>query len=61
METLTIVLLIIGLIILTIGLIRVMIAPYSGFWNLIIEMVLIDCLIDLIGFLLESLAEAFND
>jgi len=60
MEALaTIGLVILGIIIL-IGIIRVTISPYSGFLNLLFEMMLLDWLFDLLGWIFGSIADIWD-
>lgn len=51
------VLLVIAAIILIIGLVRVVFSPYTGFLDMIGQMLLIDLLIDLLGAIFEALVD----
>ena len=57
METLFLIGLIILGLIIVIGLIRVMFTPYTGFLNLLMEMVFIDFLIDGLFWVIESISD----
>lgn len=56
----TIVLVILGIIIL-IGIIRVMFAPYTGFVNLLMEFMLLDWLIDCLEWVSESIGDIWDN
>ncbi len=48
-------------VIIVIGLIRVMTLPYQGFFNLLLEMFLIDCLIDFFVAVCENISNLLED
>ncbi len=43
------------------GLIRVLFSPYNGIVNLFMELILVDWLIDGIGWCIESISELWED
>jgi|JI9StandDraft_1071089.scaffolds.fasta_scaffold11497_5 hypothetical protein len=48
-------LIIIAIVIVSLGLIRVIFSPYTGLFNLIMELVFIDVLMDILGELFNAL------
>lgn len=58
MGTLATIGLIVLAIIVIIGLIRVIIAPYTGFGNFLMEILLIDCLGDILEWIINTLGDS---
>jgi len=61
METLILILWIIAAVVVVIGLIRVIFAPYTGFVNLLLEFMLIDWLADLLGVIFSAIGDILDN
>lgn len=61
MGIISTILLIIFAIIILIGIIRVLFAPYTGFINMLMEMMLLDWLGDLFGVVIELISDTWDD
>lgn len=58
MGTLATIGLILLAIIIIIGIIRVIVSPYTGFGNFLMEVLLIDCLGDILEWFLDALGDS---
>ena len=48
-------------VVMIIGLIRVFFSPYTNFVNLLMEMMLLDYLIDALGWIIESIGDILDE
>jgi hypothetical protein len=61
MITITTILLFFLALIVILGIIRVIISPYNGFWNLLMEMVFLDFLFDLLSWIFDGISSMWGD